>query len=252
MIQSRESGTETEYITVDPTTEGVLSSMWHKITNFFSPISDNATDTTQTSNESTSAAGSTAKSMAAREIRRGNAPYDYRRTPEDRENVMLDEGGVLAPLENFRRISRSFRIEKIFDDEAPASKEVRQTTRKKRFIPWNSREADYADAFENKDENGKVKRPANKQSQPIVEEFDQGQIKNNIYTSISSLEDILRGNERTKEMQSNVWITEKIAVGSDAEENIDNENYIKNIQDDPLLILNPRFEPVVKELMTEE
>lgn len=57
---------------------------------------------------------------------------------------------------------------------------------------------------------------------------------------------------RIKEIPNDTWQTEKIAVGSDAEENIDNENYIKNIQENPLLLQNPSFEPDIEDEMPEE
>ncbi|GFY42931.1 hypothetical protein TNIN_100201 [Trichonephila inaurata madagascariensis] len=55
-----------------------------------------------------------------------------------------------------------------------------------------------------------------------------------------------------KEIPSDTWQTEKIAVGSDAEENIDNENYIKNMEENPSPLQNPSFDSILEEQMPEE
>ncbi|GFR30739.1 uncharacterized protein TNCT_288381 [Trichonephila clavata] len=55
-----------------------------------------------------------------------------------------------------------------------------------------------------------------------------------------------------KETPSDTWQTEKITVGSDAEENIDNENYIKNMEENPSLLQKPSFESILEEQMPEE
>ncbi|GFY42930.1 hypothetical protein TNIN_100191 [Trichonephila inaurata madagascariensis] len=146
--------------------------MWHKITNFFAP--QNTTDTLQISNESIEADVYTLKPEA-----KENIHHDYRRTPEDRENILLDEGGILAPVQHFRRISRSFHIEKVFGDKKVASNEAKQIPRQKRFIHFNTREVDYGDSSESSDENENEKATSEekKRSQPIVEEFDQGQVE---------------------------------------------------------------------------
>ncbi|GFQ74295.1 hypothetical protein TNCT_312061 [Trichonephila clavata] len=57
---------------------------------------------------------------------------------------------------------------------------------------------------------------------------------------------------KIKETPSDTWQTEKITVGSDAEENIDNENYIKNMEENPSLLQKPSFESILEEQMPEE
>ncbi|GFR02543.1 hypothetical protein TNCT_592021 [Trichonephila clavata] len=147
--------------------------MWHKLTNFFSPQNDNTTDIFQISNESIDADVYTLKPEV-----KENIHQEFRRTPEDRDTILLDEGGILAPVKHFRRISRSFHIEKLFGDKKVASNEAKQLPRQKRFIHWNTREVDNGETSESSDENEKATSQENKRSQPIVEEFDQGQVEN--------------------------------------------------------------------------
>ncbi|GIY82747.1 hypothetical protein CDAR_608471 [Caerostris darwini] len=224
------------------TTEGVLTSMWRKITNFFTSAEGS---TSFPGSENYTARYTEVNDRPARmvrpETRRGNVHHDYRRREAYRRDVQADEGGIPAPFDNNGRPLKSFKSKRAMSEKSGSSNEVRIIHREKRspFISLKYRTSNY----ESVSKFGKDGTPITQtftEPQPIVEEFDQGEAADT------------GRQKRFTDILNKQWVTEKIIEGSDPVENIDDENYIEEINEDPFLLKEPSLEPIIVEDQTSE
>ncbi|GIY86117.1 hypothetical protein CEXT_458041 [Caerostris extrusa] len=151
------------------------------------------------------------------------------------------DGGIPAPFDNNGRPLKIFKSKTSNVRKTGSSNEVRIIHREKRspLISLKSRTSNYESASK----NGKDGTPITQtfiEPQPIVEEFEQGEAADS------------GRQKRLTDILNKQWVTEKIIEGSDPVENIDDENYIEEINEDPFLLKEPSLEPIIVEDQTSE
>ncbi|XP_035228234.1 uncharacterized protein LOC118200380 [Stegodyphus dumicola] len=215
-----------------------FSNLWRKITNFFAP-----TETTTTPEEFSKFEESEDNTerpirRVAPQIRKGNINHDYRRWQRGMDDEQIRGNGYFIIYPTASTFWRHDQREKIGKQEQPriipASYEVRPSYLSRQLLtilsvqPLMNRGKAIIERTE--------KRPNKDRVTVFVEEFDQGDEEAQWHKRFG------------KGQINNQQKTETIIIGSDPVENIDNENFLDELESNT----EPDFISEIKQIIVED